>query len=89
MNDRDRCLFGFRRKFVAEDLGQQTMNDGMQPFLGEAVTVLLCFPDINVAQPTLGTLDGEMRDEAGRFFGTQGLRDPRIERRVYWHILGE
>ena len=47
----------FRRKLVAEDLGEEWVHDRVQTFVGEAFEVLLGLPDVDVAQPAFGTLD--------------------------------
>src|SRR4051794_9099603 len=53
-----------RRELVAEDLAEETVDDGVQPLLGERGGRLFRLPHVDVAQTALGPLEGDVGDQA-------------------------
>jgi hypothetical protein len=66
VDDVHRLPLGLGRKVAAEDLGEQGVDDWVQPLIGEPVAVLLGLPDVEVPQAALGPFGGDVDDEAFR-----------------------
>src|SRR4051794_6950717 len=78
-----------RRELVAEDLAEQIVDDGGQPLLGERRRGLFRLPHVDVAQPALGPLEGDVGDQAlGRLVPEPGT-DAGVEGSVDRDVLGE
>ena len=89
VNDWQRYPFRLGRQLVAEGLAQQMMNDRMESFLCETVPIVFRFPHVDVAQPPLGALDGDVDDQPPRRCVSETMGDPLVEGGVNRDILRE
>jgi hypothetical protein len=79
VDDLHRRPFRLGRQLVTEEADEKTVHDRVQPFLNEAIALLLGLPDVDVAQPALGPLDGEVDDESLRRFVAKAIGDLLVE----------
>ena len=89
MNDRQRQTLGFGWELIAEDFAEERMHDGVKSLFGETVAIVLRFPHVDVAQTTLRTFDGNVDDQALRWFFSEPVGDPLVEGGVNRDILRE
>ena len=75
------------RRHEAEHLLQDRVDDGVQPFGGEGVGVVLGLPDIDIAQPALGP-PGQVGDKTRRSFLAQALLDTCLDLCGDRHVVG-
>jgi hypothetical protein len=87
--DGQRGAFGFGGQLITEDLAEEAMNDWVEPLFGEAFPVLLGVPYIDVAQPALGTLYGNVRDEPFRWLVTETFGDALVKGGIDRNVLRE
>ena len=87
MNERQRLKRRFWWEVFAEDLGEESVHDGMKSFVDEPFAVGLGRPYIEVAQPALGSLEREMDDEAIRSFVAEAVSNPPIELGINRYVL--
>src|ERR1700730_3036740 len=84
-----RCAFRLGGQLVAEDVAEEAVNNRMEPLFGEAIPVLFGVPDVDVPQPALGTLEGDVGDESLRWLVADAIGDALVEGGVDGNVLGE
>src|SRR5580704_4268359 len=89
VDDVHRLPLGLGRQVVAENLGEQGVDDRVQPLIGEPVAVLLGLPDVEVPQTALGLLGGDVDDEAFWRDVTEAVGDPLVESGIDGDVLRE
>src|SRR5215218_5706329 len=89
VDDGELAPFGLRGEVIAEDVPEQAVHHRMQPFVREAVGVLARVPDVDVRQPALGPLDGEVHHQPVRWIVAEAVADALVRDRVDRHVLCE
>jgi AcrR family transcriptional regulator len=89
VDDRGGCALGFGWEVVAEDLGEERVHDGMEPFLGEPIAIRLGLPYVEITKAAFGALDREVHDQARGRLRAECVGDPLVERAVDRDILRE
>jgi AcrR family transcriptional regulator len=89
MDDGQRKPLGLFGNLVTENLAEQLMDNWVEAFLTEAVTVLFGLPDVDVTEAPLGTLQGYVGDQALGRGVTQPIHDALVELRIDRYVLRE